>query len=108
MRRPSIMLVLALAALHACVALGASMLSFTAVMARFDGQASPPSYVERVSSPLANVLVQPMKLLWDAAAMRDAPDAFEWVVFLSNSALWGFALGVVVTMLASRIARERP
>lgn len=96
--------------LHAALAIFTLLFSFSRGMARFDNPSLPESYAEKLTSHLADLLFQPMMLMWDASVANDASPVLEWLAFFLNSAVWGFVLGIVVTwltILCSGRARAR-
>ena len=75
-----------------------SMCYVTAValrMDRFDKDDLNEGAAEYVAASLANILMAPGKYIWTPWASKNLHDAFEWLLIIANSALWGVALAYV-------------
>ena len=51
---------------------------------------------------LADVLMMPGLLLWTPWASKNLPNAVEWLLFVGNSAVWGFLISTIVGLVATR------
>jgi len=80
---------------HVLLAATCLLWSFSASMREFDGGAEQ-STVDRGVARAADVLFLPASLVWTRWASENLPNAFEWLLFLANSTLWGLALGLLV------------
>lgn len=84
------------ASVHLLVALGSVLVAFGDSMARFDLEGAEPGAFARLSSFLAQVLVQPLLSLWELLP----PEGFvrrrlELPLFALNSLLWGVAAALL-------------
>ena len=62
---------------------------------RFDKIDAGESAVEYVTGSLASILMAPGKYIWTPWASKNLHDAFEWILVVANSTLWGIALAYV-------------
>jgi hypothetical protein len=102
--RATLRLAVILAAIHLVVAVGSLLLGFSLGMARFDTpETSAPSYVEATSSRLADVLFEPVQMIYRSLhAGSGAPAMVQWLYMIMNSALWGLVLATAIMWLRSR------
>jgi hypothetical protein len=83
-------------------------------MDEFDGKITELSAFQSFACHVADILVQPGYSLWTPWMSKNLPNACEWVLFLLNSALWGFGSVLLVCFLlikrkSSRVASlEKP
>jgi hypothetical protein len=71
------------------------LMAFTLGMERFDKGDTNEGAVEYVAVSLANILMAPGMHLWTPWASKNLHDAFEWMLVVANSALWGITLAYV-------------
>jgi hypothetical protein len=69
--------------------------TFTLAMERFDESDASKSVVEYVAGSLTNILMVPGKYIWTPWASSNLHNAFEWMLLIANSALWGVTLAYV-------------
>ena len=69
--------------------------AFTLSMERFDKGDINESAVEYVTGSLANILMAPGMYIWTPWASKNLHNAFEWMLVIANSALWGITLAYV-------------
>ena len=69
--------------------------TFTLSMERFDKYDSKVSAVEYVTGSLTEILMSPGRYIWTSWARNNLHNAFEWMLVIANSALWGVALAYV-------------
>jgi len=70
-------------------------------MSRFDTGDMNESIIEIVTGAITNTLIVPANYLWTPWASKNLPDFIEWILFLSNSVLWGY----VVAFMYSKIKK---
>ena len=66
--------------------------SFSLGMSRFDTGDMNESIIEIVTGAITNTLIVPANYLWTPWASKNLPDFIEWILFLSNSVLWGYVV----------------
>lgn len=71
------------------------LVAFPLSMERFDKGDANESAVEYVTGSLTNILMIPGKYIWTRWASKNLHNAFEWMLLIANSALWGITLGYV-------------
>jgi len=59
-------------------------------MSKFDTGEVNESIIELVTEAIANILIVPANYLWTSWASKNLPNSVEWILFLSNSLLWGY------------------
>jgi hypothetical protein len=96
-----------MAALHAVVTMACITYAFGASMQRFDNPELSIGPSERIVSLAASALTLPGRLLWGPWTVSVMPDAFEWIVFLANSALWGWCLVTLASWIEISGTRRR-
>ena len=69
--------------------------AFALSMERFDKGDAKESTAEYVAVSLTNILMAPGKYIWTPWASKNLHDAFEWLLVIANSALWGVTLAHV-------------
>jgi len=69
--------------------------AFTLGMERFDKGDVNESTAEYVAGSLTNILMAPGKYIWTPWASKNLHNAFEWLLVIANSALWGVTLAYV-------------
>lgn len=69
--------------------------AFTLSMERFDKGDVNESAVEYMTGSLANTLMAPVMYIWTSWASKNLHNAFEWILLIANSALWGVVLAYV-------------
>ena len=88
---------------HLVVTLGCILLAFAETSAWFDNPQLPRRFYGRAAGMLAEVLTSPGRFVWElwaaAAPGRSMPNTVEWLVFVSNSALWGVLMLIATTRL---------
>lgn len=80
---------------HFILLVACYLTTFTLSMERFDKDDANVSAVEYVTGSLADVLMSPGRYIWTSWASKNLHDAFEWILLIANSALWGVALAYV-------------
>ena len=71
------------------------LITFPLSMERFDKGDANKSAVEYVTGSLTNILMMPGKYIWTPWASKNLHNAFEWMLLVANSALWGIAIAYV-------------
>jgi hypothetical protein len=89
--------------MHGAVTLG---LLFYAMqgLSEIDGFEASQSVANAATA--ADVLMLPGYLLWTPWASKNLPNVVEWLLFVANSALWGFTISFIAGMMSRRW--ERP
>ena len=77
------------------------MAAFTLAMERFDEGDTNAGAMEYMATMLADVLMSPGKYIWTTWASKNLHDAFEWILFVANSALWGLVRANAVGKIRS-------
>ena len=105
--RPRLWWVVLCTCLHAIVTLALEMYAMTGSSRRFDGFAGPRG--SAAAGTVAAVLMSPGYVLWTTWASKNLPNAVEWLVYLANSALWGFlfSLAIAISARCLRLHRSR-
>lgn len=80
---------------HFLVLVVCYLTAFTLGMERFDKYDAKVSAVEYVIRSLAEILMSPGRYIWTSWASNNLHNAFEWMLLIANSALWGLALAYV-------------
>ena len=80
---------------HFLVLVACYLTAFTLGMERFDNDDANVSAVEYVAETLAEILMSPGKYIWTSWDSKNLHNAFESMLFIANSALWGIALAYV-------------
>jgi len=80
----------AISIVHLGLTLGLTVYTFSSFLVRFD-QGVMPSRSENFIAGCAEILMQPMKSLYDAIPINMKTDIIEWCLMLINSLIWGFA-----------------
>ena len=96
-------LIVLLATLHFVTAMACTLGAFTRGMNRFDGAETNKDMMEVLSGIGAEILTAPGRFLWTPWASKNLPDVFEWLLLISNSLLWGFALVLIFTRLSKML-----
>ena len=80
---------------HLIVLVACYFAAFTLSMERFDKYDAQVSAVEYVSASLSEILMFPGRYIWTSWASKNLHNAFEWMLLIANSSLWGVALSYV-------------
>ena len=83
--------ILLFAILHLVITFGCLIVSFSASMQHFD-DLKEPAWFENALSYTADVLMLPLRLIWTSWMSKHLHSSIEWLLFLSNSLLWGLAI----------------
>ena len=106
--RTTVLLAIAVGAVHLAIAVGSLLLGFSLGMARFDApQAIERGMLEKTTSWLAGTLLEPGLTVWSIIRPAENASAIaEWTVVLMNSMLWGATLAILVTGARAMKARR--
>jgi hypothetical protein len=95
--------------LHAIVTLALGLYAGAGSSLRFDGLPAPRG--SAAAGMAAEILMSPGYLLWTTWIRANVPNAVEWLVYVANSALWGFLFSIAIAMISAqrlRANRSRP
>jgi len=84
---------------HFIILIVCFLTAFTLGMERFDKGDANVSAVGYVTGSLTEILMSPGKYLWTSWASKNLHNAFEWMLLIANSALWGVALAYVFSKI---------
>jgi hypothetical protein len=90
--------------LHGAVTLGFLLYAMQG-LARLDGFEAP--HGAATAAIAADVLILPGYLLWTPWASKNLPNVVEWLLFVANSALWGFVISLIAGVMSPRRDRSR-
>lgn len=85
--------------MHAVVTLGLLLYAMQG-LSRLDGFEATQGAA--TAAMAADVLMLPGRLSWTPWVSKNLPNAFEWLLFVANSALWGFAISLMAGMIPRR------
>jgi hypothetical protein len=90
-----------LGAVHLIIAMGSLVLGHSRGMEALDSpQPTAPSYLQVVSSHVADTLIQPGHAIYRAIyGSSEAPTGVQLLTMFLNSALWGLVLGIAVARI---------
>ncbi len=76
--------------IHFTVLITCLITSFSLGMSRFDTGDGNETIIETVTGTITNILIVPANYLWTPWASKNLSNIVEWILFLSNSLLWGY------------------
>ena len=85
--------------IHFTVLIICFITSFSLGMSRFDAGDMNENIIETVTGVITNILIIPANYLWTPWASKNLPNFIEWILFLSNSILWGYVVAFVYSKL---------
>ncbi len=98
----------ALAGSHFAMTLLLSKYSLSVAIRALDDPMAPRStLLADVAGVLANILMQPLKFLWNKEMSQNVPVSVEWLLFTLNSCLWGFTIAILWRRLRHRRVHPR-
>ena len=100
MKKQIIITAVIIALVHFVLTIGSVLIAIGAGMVAFDNPDYQRSGIERISDLLATILMQPGMSLWTPWMSRNIPNLVEWVLVIANSLLWGFAIALIILILA--------
>jgi hypothetical protein len=80
---------------HFIVLVACYLTAFILAMERFEKYDVNVSAMEYVTGSLTEILMSPGRYIWTSWASKNLHNAFEWILLIANSALWGVALAYV-------------
>ena len=96
MKKRIIITAIILAVVHFILSIVTIGVSFVSGMDSFDNPDYRPSGVEKIFKIVAYILILPLYLIWSPLMSKHLPDIVEWILFLSNSLLWGFVIALCI------------
>lgn len=96
MKKKIIVTGLVVTVIHLVLALGSVFVATSAGMERFDNPDYQFTVTERLADRVAGVLIQPGMSLWNPWMSKNMPNIVEWMLYIANSLLWGFAISLAV------------
>jgi len=91
------------ACIHFVVTFGLFFYGFD--LSAIDGIESPRSKV--LAMTVVQTLMLPGYLLWTPWASKNLPNAFQWLLEISNSLLWGVFIAAVAVGISARRSRSK-
>ena len=99
---------LLLSVVHWVVAVGLFMFASSATMEAFDDSSVQISIIAKIASVIVDVLWQPFLSVWTPWMSKNIPNSVEWIAFILNSMLWGFAISLFLRFAVQKIKSRQP
>ena len=94
------------ALVHFALTISLMLFAISTGMEAFNNPDHHISGIERFSGSLVKVLMQPVMSLWTPWMSKNMPNMVEWVLVIANSLLWGFAIVLIIHILALMKRKE--
>lgn len=85
--------------IHLLVLAMCFLAAFTLSMERFDTGNASQSTAEYITGLVTNILMAPGKYVWTSWSSKNLHNAFEWLLVIVNSGLWGMVLAILYTKI---------
>ena len=86
------------AVVHFLLAFFLLAFAFGSTMEAFDKPDYQPTLIEHIAEWTSGILLQPLISLWTTWMSKNMPNYVEWILFLGNSLLWGFAIALLINI----------
>jgi hypothetical protein len=98
MKKRIIITAIIVALVHLVLSFGSFIISISSGLSAFDNPDYQRSFAEKIINIIAYILMQPCYLIWSPWMGKNLPDIVEWILFLSNSLLWGLVIALCINL----------
>ncbi len=107
MKKRIIITTILIALVHFVLSFGSLLISISSGLDAFDNPDYQRPLTENIINIIAYILMLPFYLIWSPWMSKHLPDFVEWILFLSNSLLWGFVIALCINLKSLMKKRNR-